>query len=92
MLLQQQQQQQQHQQQTQQLHAQQPAYTATPSVALEPVAATMSAKSNGASEEFVIFGSYVAEVMRNMDKQKARMLQMKVMQLIAEYDGGGTSN
>lgn len=54
--------------------------------------ASCSKPNNGGSEEFVIFGSYLAEVMRNMDKQKARMLQMKVMQLIAEYDGGGTSS
>lgn len=46
---------------------------------------TTSGKSKQ-SEEFVIFGSYVAEVMKNMDKQKARVLQMKVMQLITEYD------
>lgn len=40
------------------------------------------------SEEFVIFGSYVAEVMKNMDKHKARMLQMKVIELITEFDDG----
>lgn len=60
-----------------------------------PVATSSTSSSNkpgGSSEEFVIFGSYLAEVMRNMDKQKARMLQMKVMQLITEYDGGGSSS
>lgn len=62
-----------------------PTSTSSPTVSAKPT-------GGGASEEFAIFGSYVAEVMRNMDKQKARMLQMKVMQLITEYDvGSGTS-
>ena len=38
------------------------------------------------SEEFTIFGSYVAEVLKNMNKQKARRLQMKMMQFINEVD------
>lgn len=47
--------------------------------------ATVEQKQTG---EFAIFGSYVAEVMKNMEKTKARVLQMKFLQLITEYDAG----
>lgn len=48
--------------------------------------AAVEHKQQKQTGEFVIFGSYVAEVMKNMEKTKARMLQMKVLQLITEYD------
>lgn len=57
------------------------APTAGPSTA-----AAVEHKEQKQNGEFVIFGSYVAEVMKNMEKTKARMLQMKVLQLITEYD------
>lgn len=36
--------------------------------------------------EFDIFGNYVAAVMKNMKKNDARQLQMKIVQLINSYD------
>lgn len=57
-----------------------------PSAAGPAVPATFEHKQQKQTGEFVIFGSYVAEVMKNMEKTKARMLQMKVLQLITEYD------
>lgn len=36
--------------------------------------------------EFDIFGNYVAAVMKNMRKNDARQLQMKIVQLINSYD------
>lgn len=36
--------------------------------------------------EFEIFGNYVAAVMKNMRKNDARQLQMKIVQLINSYD------
>lgn len=36
--------------------------------------------------EFEIFGNYVAAVMKNMRKNDARQLQMKIFQLINSYD------
>lgn len=38
------------------------------------------------SDEFDIFGNFVGQVMKNMPKAKARLLQMKFLQLITEYD------
>lgn len=37
-------------------------------------------------DEFDIFGNFVAEVMRNMNKPKSRILQMNVMKLIADAE------
>lgn len=50
------------------------------------LSASVEHKPQKQTGEFVIFGSYVAEVMKNMDKTKARMLQLKFVELIAEYD------
>lgn len=36
--------------------------------------------------EFEIFGNYVAAVMKNMRKNDARQLQMKIVQLINSFD------
>lgn len=40
--------------------------------------------------EFDIFGNYVAAVMKNMRKNDARQLQMKIVQLINSYDEDDT--
>lgn len=37
-------------------------------------------------DEFNFFGNFVAEVMRNMPKQKSRMLQMNIMTLIRDAE------
>lgn len=37
-------------------------------------------------DEFDIFGNFVAEVTRNMNKPKSRILQMNIMKLIAEAE------
>lgn len=38
------------------------------------------------SDEFEIFGHFVAEVMRNMPKSQSRLLQMNIMKVIAESE------
>lgn len=47
---------------------------------------TMLTSSAKQPDEFDIFGNFVGQVMRNMSKSKARLLQMKVLQLITEFD------
>lgn len=41
---------------------------------------------NRKQDEFDIFGNFVAEVMRNMNKPKSRILQMDIMKLIADAE------
>lgn len=38
------------------------------------------------TRECTIFGTYIAEVMKNMGKTKARILQIKFLQLLIEHD------
>lgn len=40
------------------------------------------------SDEFEIFGNFVAEVMRNMPKSQSRLLQMNIMKVIADSEDG----
>lgn len=47
----------------------------------------LSTTGNKKSNEFDIFGDFVGQVMKEMSKSKARLLQMKILQLISEYDG-----
>lgn len=49
-----------------------------------PIAATST--GNRKQDEFDIFGNFVAEVMRNMNKPKSRILQMNIMKLIADAE------
>lgn len=48
-----------------------------------PIAST---STNRKQDEFDIFGNFVAEVMRNMNKPKSRILQMNIMKLIADAE------
>lgn len=50
-----------------------------------PIIASPAATSRK-QDEFDIFGNFVAEVMRNMNKQKSRILQMNIMKLIADAE------
>lgn len=43
--------------------------------------------TNRKQDEYDLFGNFVAEVMRNMQKPESRALQMNIMRLISEKDG-----
>lgn len=47
---------------------------------------TAPAPTSRKQDEFDIFGNFVAEVMRNMNKPKSRLLQMNIMKLIADAE------
>lgn len=74
-----------------------PVYTSTPvlpnispakpsSCVSAPEHRTSSPPLQKKADEFDIFGNFVGQVMKNMPKSKARLLQMKFLQLITEYD------
>lgn len=48
-----------------------------------PIAAPSGARKQ---DEFDIFGNFVAEIMRNVTKQKARFLQMNIMKVITDAE------
>lgn len=46
----------------------------------------VSDMSNKETDEFDLFGNFVAEVMRNMPKSSMRKFQMKILELINECE------